>query len=313
MGLEEGGARSPSFLAWRTIVNSEKIDSTRENQMASREVVKISDGQATEDGAGVSLIRYIGSPDLDHIDPFLLLDFFQSDNPDDYIAGFPPHPHRGFETVTYLLAGRVRHEDSTGRSGMLESGGVQWMTAGRGVIHSEMPEQEEGLLAGFQLWVNLPGRLKMSPPRYREFSKEEIPKEQREGGILLRVIAGKTHLGTQSPVEGVATNPLYLDVSLPGGITFYEPFKASMSAFVLVVEGRLIFSANDGISGVGQGQLALLGSGESVECSADEGGARFLLVAGEKIDEPIKRHGPFVMNTEEEIKNAILDFNSGRF
>ena len=131
--------------------------------MASREVVKISDGQATEDGAGVSLIRYIGSPDLDHIDPFLLLDFFQSDNPDDYIAGFPPHPHRGFETVTYLLAGRVRHEDSTGRSGMLESGGVQWMTAGRGVIHSEMPEQEEGLLAGFQLWVNLPGRLKMSP------------------------------------------------------------------------------------------------------------------------------------------------------
>jgi len=183
-----------------------------------RTVLKIISGVATSDGAGVSLTRYIGSTQLDHLDPFLMLDFFESDNPDDYIAGFPAHPHRGFETVTYLLAGRMRHEDSTGHGGVIEAGGIQWMSAGRGIIHSEMPEQEHGRLAGFQLWVNLPSRLKMSPPDYREFPADDIPEEIRDNGVKIRVITGTTSGGTRGPVANVVTRPLYLDISMPRAV-----------------------------------------------------------------------------------------------
>ena len=187
--------------------------------MGNRQISRIISGQATADGAGVRLRRYIGSAELDHIDPFLLLDFFESDNPDDYIAGFPSHPHRGFETVTYLLAGKVRHEDSAGHGGIIESGGIQWMTAGRGIIHSEMPEQEQGRLAGFQLWVNLPATDKMCPPAYHEYPATQIPTDIRDDGTTLRVITGATSNQTVGPVRGVATDPLYLDVTLPAEST----------------------------------------------------------------------------------------------
>ena len=186
----------------------------------ARGIRQVASGMATSDGAGVRLSRYIGSPELDHVDPFLLLDFFESDNPDDYIAGFPSHPHRGFETVTYLLAGKVRHEDSAGHGGVIETGGIQWMTTGRGIIHSEIPEQEDGRLAGFQLWVNLPAVDKMCQPTYHEYPVTEIPLETRENGATLRVITGNTSTQTRGPVIGVATDPMYLDVTLPAAVSY---------------------------------------------------------------------------------------------
>ena len=204
-----------------------------------RNVLEVYPGLATSDGAGVRLTRYIGSQQLDHLDPFLLLDFFQSDNPDDYIAGFPSHPHRGFETVTYLLAGRVRHEDNAGHAGIIETGGIQWMSAGRGIVHSELPEQKDGQLAGFQLWVNLPAAKKMTAPRYQEFSSSEIPVESRADGVEIRVIAGDTSFDTQGPVRGVSTRPIYLDITLPPGQAFYEPIPTHYAAFVFVIDGPL--------------------------------------------------------------------------
>ena len=207
--------------------------------MGNRQISRIISGQATADGAGVRLRRYIGSAELDHIDPFLLLDFFESDNPDDYIAGFPSHPHRGFETVTYLLAGKVRHEDNAGHGGVIESGGIQWMTAGRGIIHSEMPEQEHGRLAGFQLWVNLPAADKMCPPAYREYSANQIPTDIRDNGVTLRVITGTTSTQTIGPVQGVATDPIYLDVTLSPDSTLTEPMPQGHTAFIFVIDGRL--------------------------------------------------------------------------
>ena len=270
---------------------------------------------ATSDGAGVSLTRYIGSMQLDHLDPFLMLDFFESDNPDDYIAGFPAHPHRGFETVTYLLAGRMRHEDSAGHGGVIEPGGIQWMSAGRGIIHSEMPEQEHGRLAGFQLWVNLPGRLKMSPPDYREFPADDIPEEIRDDGVKIRVITGATSGGTQGPVANVVTRPLYLDVSMPPGSEFIESLRPDQSAFVFVIDGTITIGGRETQNSrtVSSRQLAVLGPGKQVNVVADDHACRFLLVAGDPIGEPISRHGPFVMNTHEEIIQAVHDFNAGNF
>ena len=229
-----------------------------------RSALKIYLGLATSDGAGVRLTRYIGSPQLDHLDPFLLLDFFQSDNPDDYIAGFPSHPHRGFETVTYLLAGRVRHEDNAGHAGVIETGGIQWMSAGRGIVHSEMPEQEASQLAGFQLWVNLPATKKMSAPRYQEFSSREIPVEARTHGVEIRVIAGDTSLGTQGPVRDVATRPIYLDITLPPGQSFYEPVPTDYAAFVFVIDGplRICGGSTEKDMLTAAKQLATLGPGE---------------------------------------------------
>ena len=280
-----------------------------------RTVLKIISGVATSDGAGVSLTRYIGSAQLDHLDPFLMLDFFESDNPDDYIAGFPAHPHRGFETVTYLLAGRMRHEDSTGHGGVIEAGGIQWMSAGRGIIHSEMPEQEHGRLAGFQLWVNLPSRLKMSPPDYREFPADDIPEEIRDNGVTIRVITGTTSGGTQGPVANVVTRPLYLDVSMPPDSEFIESLLPDQSAFVFVIDGAITIGGRTTQNSrtVSSRQLAVLGPGKQVNVLADDHACRFLLVAGDPIGEPVSRHGPFVMNTHEEIIQAVRDFNAGNF
>ena len=280
-----------------------------------RTVLKIISGVATSDGAGVSLTRYIGSTQLDHLDPFLMLDFFESDNPDDYIAGFPAHPHRGFETVTYLLAGRMRHEDSTGHGGVIEAGGIQWMSAGRGIIHSEMPEQEHGRLAGFQLWVNLPSRLKMSAPDYREFPADDIPEEIRDNGVKIRVITGTTSGGTRGPVANVVTRPLYLDISMPPGSEFIESLRPDQSAFVFVIDGAITIGGRETQNSrtVSSRQLAVLGPGKQVNVLADDHACRFLLVAGDPIGEPVSRHGPFVMNTHEEIIQAVRDFNAGNF
>ena len=206
-----------------------------EDQQVTRQITKIIKGMPTTDGAGVTLTRIIGSPELDMLDPFLLLDSFASDDPDDYIAGFPAHPHRGFETVTYMLAGKMRHEDNTGRTGVIGPGGVQWMTAGRGIIHSEMPVQEEGLLHGFQLWVNLPSEEKMTEPRYREYAASDIPLETREGGVQVRVITGMTERGTRGPVRDVITSPLYLDIRLNAFAEFTESVPVSHNAFIYVI------------------------------------------------------------------------------
>ncbi|MCU7926049.1 MAG: pirin family protein [Candidatus Thiodiazotropha sp. (ex Dulcina madagascariensis)] len=265
-------------------------------------------GQETADGAGVRLTRLIGGPQLPQLDPFLLLDDFRSDDPEDYIGGFPPHPHRGFETVTYLLAGRVEHRDNAGHAGVLEAGGVQWMTAGRGVVHSEMPKQQDGLLAGFQLWVNLPAKQKMSEPRYQEFDRQAIPEEQRCDGVTVRVVAGRTSLDTQGPVRELMTPARYFDITLPAGARFSEPLPAAYNAFVYLLEGAVSI---DAVALKGR-TLAVLGDGEAVELAAREP-SRLLLVAGLPLGEPIARRGPFVMNNEAELRQAFTDYQEGRF
>lgn len=285
-------------------VNHEPID---------RPVDRVLAGQPTSDGAGVRLTRYIGSQLLSELDPFLLLDFFESDNPDDYIAGFPSHPHRGFETVTYLLAGKMRHGDSVGHSGVIEAGGIQWMTAGRGIIHSEMPEQENGRLAGFQLWVNLPSEKKLCEPAYHEHPKEEIPAESRLSGAEVRVIAGVTSEGTRGPVSDVVTSPLYLDIDLPANAPFEEATPQGHSCFVFVIDGALEVLDRDSRETVSARQLAALGAGSRVRINAGASGARLLFVCAQALHEPVARYGPFVMNTREEIEKAVEDFNSGQF
>jgi len=279
-----------------------------------RQVSRVIRGVPATDGAGVELTRVIAQPALPMLDPFLLLDAFRSDQPGDYIAGFPPHPHRGFETVTYLLAGRMRHKDSAGHEGVIEPGGIQWMTAARGIVHSEMPEQEEGLLEGFQLWVNLPGAHKMDAPAYQEHPAADIPQEQREHDVLVRVIAGETASGKRGPVEQPLTEPLYLDVELPPGILFRETVPASHNAFVYVIGGSLDAEDFEGKAlRFGRDELAVLSHGDQVNLSAGPEGARFLLVAGRPLNEPVARGGPFVMNTKAEIRQAFEDYDSGRF
>lgn len=273
-----------------------------------RQVEAVIAGQPAMDGAGVKLTRIIGSPELNHADPFLLFDVFESDQPGDYIGGFPPHPHRGFETVTYMLAGRMEHQDSVGNRGVIEIGGVQWMTAARGIIHSEMPKQQDGLLRGVQLWVNLPARLKMSAPGYREFAAHAIPAEQRDGGRV-RVVAGQTATGVAGPVQGVVTEPLFLDVRLDPERRFAEALPAGHCAILYVVEGVLTVA---GQSRVVARQLAVLGAGDRFAASAGPEGARFLLFAALPLNEPVARGGPFVMNTREEIKQAFDDYQAGR-
>lgn len=279
-----------------------------------RYVSRVVHGMPTSDGAGVELTRVIGQPALSMLDPFLLLDVFRSDKPGDYIAGFPPHPHRGFETVTYLLNGRMRHKDNAGHEGVLESGGIQWMTAGRGIVHSEMPEQEDGLLEGFQLWVNLPSAHKMDPPAYQEYPAKKIPSETRGDGTHIRVIAGETQQGTRGPVEQALTEPRYLDVQLASGESFEEALPATHNAFVYLIEGQL--EARDADAkpiSLAAGSLGLLSQGDGVKFDAGEQGARFLLVAGKPLQEPVARGGPFVMNSKSEIRQAFEDYESGRF
>ncbi len=274
-----------------------------------RSLERIVDGMPVTDGAGVQLKRIIGQPALDSIDPFLLLDSFRSDRPDDYIAGFPAHPHRGFETVTYLLAGCMRHTDNAGHEGVIEPGGVQWMTAGRGIVHSEMPQQENGLLEGFQLWVNLPAEHKMDAPSYQEFPRDSIAVEHREGA-LVRVIAGQTMLGTRGPVSQPLTEPIYLDVNLQASGQFTEALPRSHNGFLYVIHGSLEVNGGGKLR---TGQLGVLSSGDRLEISAGTQDARFLLVAGKPLKEPIARGGPFVMNTREEIEQAFADFKAGHF
>ncbi|HCX88888.1 MAG TPA: quercetin 2,3-dioxygenase [Gammaproteobacteria bacterium] len=278
-----------------------------------RRLERVIPGQSTSDGAGVRLTRYIGSQSLPELDPFLLLDFFESDDPDDYIAGFPSHPHRGFETVTYLLAGKMRHEDNAGHGGVIEAGGIQWMTAGRGIIHSEMPEQENGRLAGFQLWVNLPAKDKLCDPAYHEYPKARIPAEHRAQGVDINVITGITSQGTTGPVSGAVTRPLYLDIQLSCGASFEESIPKGHASFVFVIEGEIAMGSDVEGQTVSARQLGILNAGDTVHIKAKDAEARCLLVAAQALGEPIARYGPFVMNTTAEIEQAIRDFNSGRF
>ena len=269
-----------------------------------RGVSRTTTGIPTSDGAGVNMTRIIGTPQLDHLDPFLLFDVFESDNPDDYIAGFPPHPHRGFETVTYMLAGQMRHRDNAGNEGVIRAGGVQWMTAGRGIIHSEMPEQENGLMWGTQLWVNLPQRDKMTAPAYQEFAAADIPAEQRDGNIDVRAIAGESGAVSDRPTE-----PIYLDIALPANARLSENVPATHNAFLFVIAGSVWIEGRE----IAARTMAILGDGDSLTAETRGDACRFLLVAGRKLDEPIARGGPFVMNTHSELRQAIEDYQSGRF
>jgi len=282
--------------------------------MALRRVDKLVPGTATSDGAGVRLRRTIGGPGQPNLDPFLLLDEFASDDSADYIAGFPDHPHRGFETVTYMLDGRMRHQDSTGEGGSLGPGGVQWMTAGRGLVHSEMPEQEQGLMRGFQLWVNLPAADKMCAPRYQNLEPEQIPELEREDGARVRVIAGAVD-GVAGPVDGISVDPLYLDLTLPEGGATELAVAAGHTAFAYAVDGEVEVVADDGAAPgrVAPAVLAVLSDGDALRLGAPRGAVRALVIAGRPIGEPIARYGPFVMNTREEILQAFADYQAGRF
>ena len=279
--------------------------------MSPRTVAKVISGQPTSDGAGVRLTRMIGTPALEQLDPFLLLDEFKSDRADDYLAGFPDHPHRGFETVTYMLAGAMEHRDHAGNRGELVPGSVQWMTAGRGIVHSEMPRQRDGLMWGFQLWVNLPARDKMIAPRYQDIAPERIPEATLAEGVTARIIAGKVG-GVVGPVEGIATEPLYLDVHLSPDAAVELPLTLGHNAFAYVYDGRATLGPASSAREVGAGQLAVLSDGDALRAATGSVAARLLLLAARPLREPISRYGPFVMNTREEIVQAVDDYRNGR-
>ena len=274
----------------------------------SRQVEGLIAGQATSDGAGVKLTRVLTQDLQRRLDPFLMLDAFGSDNPNDYIAGFPDHPHRGFETVTYMIAGRMLHRDSAGHEGLLEGGAVQWMTAGRGVIHSEIPQQTDGVMEGFQLWLNLPARDKMSAPWYRDFKAEELPRLVTAQGVTVIVIAGESQ-GVSGAVTRQASAPLYLDLHLPAGSSFEQTLPLEHNAFLYVYRGEVRIAGKT----VPKQRMAVLANGGAadgvlIEASVD---ARVLLLAGQPLKEPIAQYGPFVMNTQQEIHEAIRDFRAG--
>jgi redox-sensitive bicupin YhaK (pirin superfamily) len=280
----------------------------------TRELQGIIESVAASDGAGVKLRRSLGQSPFARLDPFLMLDEFSSFDANDYIAGFPAHPHRGFETVTYLLDGHMLHEDHLGNRGDLKSGAVQWMTAGRGIIHSEMPQQEHGRMRGFQLWINLPAREKMKPASYRDIGPAEIPAVPLPGGGRAKVIAGTLESGGRSvpgPIQGLATDPLYIDVELPAGAAFAQPVAGSRNAFIYVFEGSLSVGAPAAARTLVTHAAGVLAKGDQVEVTAGADGARFLLLAGRPLGEPVVQHGPFVMNTREEIEQAIRDYQSG--
>jgi hypothetical protein len=286
---------------------------TNETTDKVRPIIQTVTGMAASDGAGVRLNRVLGQPALDMLDPFLMLDEFKSDRAEDYIAGFPDHPHRGFETVTYMLAGRMRHGDNKGHEGVIEAGGVQWMTAGRGIVHSEMPEQEEGLMWGFQLWINLPAAEKMKPAAYQEFDRGAIPSEGRDAGCVVRVVAGRTETGTTGPVGGITTAPLLLDIDLAAGGRFEEDVPAASNAFVYVYEGAATALDGDGATvSFEAGTLGVLGDGDIVGIDGGATGAKLLLLAARPLGEPVARYGPFVMNTREEIMTAFEDMRANR-
>ncbi|MBU4612731.1 pirin family protein [Achromobacter sp. GG226] len=282
--------------------------------LTPRPLVRRIPGMAASDGAGVRLTRLLGTPALPEFDPFLMLDRFHSDVPGDYAAGFPDHPHRGFQTVTYMLAGRMRHWDNHGHGGVIGPGGVQWMRAGRGLIHSEMPEQEDGLLSGFQLWLNLPARDKMSEPAYQEFAPEDFPEEARDGGALVRVVAGMSAQGTSGPVQDPATEARMLDVHLPAAARFEEAVPPGHHVMLVPIEGTLMLRNTQGRDqACGPDTLAVLGDGDRVEVMATDAAVRFLLLAAQPLGEPVARAGPFVMNTRDELVQAMRDYQAGQF
>ncbi|HSB10188.1 MAG TPA: pirin family protein [Blastocatellia bacterium] len=275
-----------------------------------RPIANVVEPQPVVEGAGVRLRRSIGTRALDYLDPFLLLDHFADNAAEDYEAGFPLHPHRGIETVTYMLRGFVDHRDSIGNSGTIGPGDVQWMTAGGGIMHEEMPQVRPEGIDGFQLWVNLPARLKMTPPRYQGITSSEIPEVEIEGGVTIRVITG-TAGGVKGPVSGIAADPTYLDVSVPAGSSFTHQISRGHTAFAYVFEGEAAFT--DGAPTVAHTRLVVWGDGDHVRIATGESPVRFLLVSGKPLSEPIARYGPFVMNTREEIEQALRDLRQGTF
>lgn len=275
----------------------------------SRSIERLVEGVETSDGAGVKLTRVLTGKLQRRLDPFLMLDAFGSDNPDDYIAGFPDHPHRGFETVTYMLSGRMRHRDSAGHEGLLGDGGVQWMTAGRGVIHSEIPEQKDGVMEGFQLWLNLPAQRKMIEPWYRDFSSESIPEYVTAESVTVRVIAGISN-GVAGAVQRQDTEPLYLDVHLPAGASFSTALPNTHNAFIYVYRGAVKVGDTQ-VESRRMGILSNTPEADGLTVMATEN-ARLILVAGKPLNQPIVQYGPFVMNTQEEIRQALNDFGAGR-
>ena len=297
-----------SFCMRYDVFTSTYIEKHIMNTQKSRHIEQLIEGVQTSDGAGVKLTRVLTGKLQRRLDPFLMLDAFGSDVPDDYIAGFPDHPHRGFETVTYMLSGRMRHHDSAGNEGLLENGGVQWMTAGRGVIHSEMPEQIEGEMEGFQLWVNLPGKHKMDKPWYRDYASSAIPEYITAGGVKVRVIAG-----TSNGIEGVITRkntaPVYLDVHLPESATFQTGLPVTHNAFIYVYRGEVTVGGTK----VATRRMGILSNDTDNVFVTATTDARLILISGHPLNEPIVQYGPFVMNTQEEIHQALDDYRSGHF
>jgi redox-sensitive bicupin YhaK (pirin superfamily) len=275
-----------------------------------RGIERIIAGQAVMDGAGVRINRVLTQALQRRLDPFLMLDAFGSDQANDYIAGFPDHPHRGFETVSYMITGRMRHKDSAGNEGLLNSGGVQWMTAGSGVIHSEMPEQQEGVMEGFQLWLNLPAKDKMRKPWYRDFDNSDIPRFTRADGVTVQVIAGESH-GVAGAVQREGTEPIYIDIELPAGATFTQTLPESHNAFVYTFRGAVSVDGK-AVSNTRMAILANTPGADGVVIHAEEA-SRVILIAGRPLNEPIAQYGPFVMNTQAELMDAVNDFRAGRF
>jgi len=283
--------------------------------MTTRTLQQVISALPTSDGAGVKLLRSLGQAQTLRLDPFLMLDEFSSMNADDYIAGFPAHPHRGFETVTYMLDGHMLHQDHLGNKGDLKSGGAQWMTAGRGIIHSEMPQQESGRLRGFQLWINLPAIEKMKPASYQDIQPEEIPLLNLQNGAQLKVIAGTANIAgqvTPGPIQGLSTEPLFLDVHLPAGGHFVHPISQGHNAFVYIYEGLADVGSISEKHPLVTHAVGVLTDGDQLEVHAGQGGTNFLVLAGKPIGEPIVQSGPFVMNTRDEIEQAIADYRNGQ-
>ena len=283
-----------------------------------RTVTQIIPSIPTSDGAGVRLRRSLGSRQGTQLDPFLMLDEFYSDDPNDYLAGFPSHPHRGFETVTYMLDGHMRHEDHLGNRGELKAGDVQWMTAARGIIHSEMPQQTQGRMRGFQLWINLPSKEKMKPARYRDIPASEIPVLELASGARVKVIAGSVDMGggitsgpVNSPLAAMSTDPLYLDIHLPAHAVIDMPLKTGYHAFVYLYEGRARVGPAEAARDLPSRSAGTLSDDGSVRIQAATGEARLLLLAARPINEAVVQYGPFVMNTRQEIEQAVADYRGG--
>ena len=283
---------------------------TAQRVLQGRGVERVINGQFVTDGAGVKINRVLTQNLQRRLDPFLMLDAFGSDKPGDYIAGFPEHPHRGFETVSYMIKGSMRHRDSAGNEGLITDGGVQWMTAGRGVAHSEMPEQTDGVMEGFQLWLNLPAKDKMTAPWYRDIPAGEIPRFSTVDGVTVQVIAGASH-GVQGAVQRAHTEPLYLDIELPANATFEQPIPPGHNAFIYVFRGQAVIDEQN----VAQARMAILANSaeaDGVRIVAAQA-TRLILIAGRPLNEPIAQYGPFVMNTQDEIRQAVADFQAGLF